>query len=143
MPDAASMARPCGLLNDTAPSAETFPDDEMTMIGVLSVRAAYTTKSAPPASICTVTNCGRFTPAANVVTTRERVSMTRMRSLAMSATKTAEPPTATLFSAQNVAAVPTPLDAPDAVPPAPPASVVTAFVKRETARTRLLPLSAI
>jgi hypothetical protein len=49
-----------------------------------------------------------------------------------------------LLGPKNVAALPTPLAAPDAVPPAPPppASVVTAFVESETARTRLLPPSA-
>ena len=81
----------------------------------------------------------------SVVTARVRVSTVRTRLLPVSATKTKSPLTATLLGAENVAALPTPFAAPDAVPPAlpPPASVVTARVESDTARMRLLDASAM
>ena len=97
---------------------------------------AYTTKSAPPLSSCTATNCGYVTPLASVATSPVRASMVRMRLLAVSATKTVAPPTATLFGWLNMAALPTPFAEPDTVPSAlpPPASVVTAPVESESTR---------
>jgi hypothetical protein len=144
LPDAASMARPCALLNETPPSAATEPDDEMVAMGALSPRTAYTTKLAPPVNIWTAINWGWNTPLASVVTACERVSIARMRLLAVSATKSESPPTTTLLGYQKVAAVPTPLAEPVLVPPAmpPPASVVTARAESDTTRIRLFEASA-
>jgi hypothetical protein len=144
LPDAASTTRPCALLNDALPIAVAAPAEEMAATGELKLMLAYTTKSAPPASIRTATNCTCAKPPASVETARVRTSIVRTRPFAVSATKTVAAPTATLLGARNVAAVPTPFAAPALVPPAlpPPANVVTARVESETARMRLLAASA-
>ena len=81
-------------------------------------------------------------PAARVVTAADATAMARMRLFMCSATKTVAPvlSVATSVGHKKVAAEPIPFALPLATPPGPPppASVVTTFVTRSNARTRLL-----